>query len=452
MTALGGSFLDSRRVSVQPGSGVVARHPGLLLVMPAITDRAAAAADRLLEICEQAAGEAPGRRLARRVAGLLAETDPDDVPHVAVLADGLGGLVAILCGDIDLTVAGPRPLDLSGADAVSWVERVLPADVDELTVKATGASGPDPAAPARLDLQLGTVPGGGVTLRRRQAAALTSAPQPATPPLPEVDVPVTGRHQVAGPAGSAPTKGAPATPIGEPVAGPAGTETPLPEPAVAEPADTGEESADAEPGAASAGVGPGDVVLVALTGGPDPDEAPRDPLPLTVDEPKQPPSDGPVAVVRGIVCSRGHFNNPDAAYCSVCGISMVQRTHEYIAAPRPPLGVIVFDDGVTFTLTGDYVLGRSPAGDEAVLTGRARPLVVEDAEDTVSRVHAEIHLEQWLVYISDRGSANGTYLAIDGSSWESIPPETPTALPPGTRVRLGQRMFVFDAHQLRGAP
>src|SRR5664279_4299808 len=56
MTALGGSFLDSRRVSVQPGSGVVARHPGLLLVMPAITDRAAAAADRLLADLEQPIG------------------------------------------------------------------------------------------------------------------------------------------------------------------------------------------------------------------------------------------------------------------------------------------------------------------------------------------------------------------------------------------------------------
>ena len=37
--------------------------------------------------------------------------------------------------------------------------------------------------------------------------------------------------------------------------------------------------------------------------------------------------------------------------------------------PRPPLGVLVFDDGTRVTLDGDYVLGREPVLDFDVMAG-----------------------------------------------------------------------------------
>ena len=54
---------------------------------------------------------------------------------------------------------------------------------------------------------------------------------------------------------------------------------------------------------------------------------------------------------------------------------MVQRTFNLVSGRRPPLGVVVFDDGATFNLDGGYVLGREPGHDEAVRSGRLRPLV-----------------------------------------------------------------------------
>ena len=62
----------------------------------------------------------------------------------------------------------------------------------------------------------------------------------------------------------------------------------------------------------------------------------------------------------------------------------------------------MFDDGSTFGLDDDYVVGREPEIDVAVAEGSARPLVLDDPGDTVSRVHAEIRLLDWDVKLIDR--------------------------------------------------
>jgi hypothetical protein len=181
---------------------------------------------------------------------------------------------------------------------------------------------------------------------------------------------------------------------------------------------------------------------------PEPDQVEvREPLPVAGEAPHvhEEPS-GPK--VRGVICSRGHFNDPAAPFCGVCGISMVQRTLNLVEGPRPPLGVIVFDDGTTFTLDSDYVLGREPENDPSVMAGTARPLIMADPDRTVSRVHAGLVLDGWNVKAVDRGSANGTFIAAAGDdNWVALLPNKPTAIKPGTRVRVGQRVFLFDSHQ-----
>jgi hypothetical protein len=186
-------------------------------------------------------------------------------------------------------------------------------------------------------------------------------------------------------------------------------------------------------------------VAVALTG-PEAEDL-RAPLPIAGQSSRvhEEPA-GPK--VRGVICSRGHFNDPAAPFCSVCGISMVQRTLNLVEGPRPPLGVIFFDDGTTFTLDSDYVLGREPEHDPAVVSGSARPLAMEDPDRTVSRVHAALIIDGWNVKAVDRGSANGTFIAGPGEDdWVPLIPNRPAAIKPGTRVRLGQRVFLFDSHQ-----
>jgi pSer/pThr/pTyr-binding forkhead associated (FHA) protein len=116
------------------------------------------------------------------------------------------------------------------------------------------------------------------------------------------------------------------------------------------------------------------------------------------------------------------------------------------AGPRPPLGLLVFDDGATCTVDAGYVVGRAPEVDPRVHAEELRGLVVEDRGGTVSRVHAEVRIRDGDVLLVDLGSRNGTFVVRPGDVvWERAPARAPLRLEPGTRVRLGhQRSFVFE--------
>jgi pSer/pThr/pTyr-binding forkhead associated (FHA) protein len=104
----------------------------------------------------------------------------------------------------------------------------------------------------------------------------------------------------------------------------------------------------------------------------------------------------------------------------------------------------VLDDGTRFPLDGDYVLGREPTFDSDVLEGRSRPLRINDANGTVSRLHLRISLVGWQVEVSDLGSANGSVLqSADGE--RRLPPHVPTMIGPGARIGIGHRSMRYVA-------
>jgi hypothetical protein len=182
---------------------------------------------------------------------------------------------------------------------------------------------------------------------------------------------------------------------------------------------------------------------VLLIGPAAPDVLNTEPLPPA----GAPTPGGDAAVVEGILCKNDHFNDPNAPYCAVCGISMVQATHIPRPGPRPPLGVLVLDDGATFRLDAGYVVGREPERDPDVATGRSRALRIADPEGVVSRVHARIDLNGWDVHVVDLGSANGTHVSSGDQPWTRIPPRTPVKITPGTRVLFGRRGFRYESHR-----
>jgi pSer/pThr/pTyr-binding forkhead associated (FHA) protein len=120
-----------------------------------------------------------------------------------------------------------------------------------------------------------------------------------------------------------------------------------------------------------------------------------------------------------------------------------------VTGSRPPLGIIIVDDGRVFTLTDDMVVGREPLQAPEVRTGVARPLVLRDGEQSTSRVHAHVRLSGWEVEVVDRGSANGTFISRSGSRgpWLPVPTGVATALAPGDRLRLGKRELLFDRYR-----
>jgi hypothetical protein len=478
--------LDRFRVVVEAGrgqeTGVVVRLPGVLIVARVGRPRTADTARRLLDLCAEVAAEpgdtaSTGRRLVRRVAGLLAAADPEDVPDFALLTAIGERIAALVHGAMDVAAGGSSPITLSGVESATWVDRLLPDGITHLHIAPSdlsdgagqpGGEGAEVTGTGLgfpLDLRVGAVPGVGASLLPARDAPLPtprsaagdllsnygSPREPATAaeriPLPADRIPE--QQSVAPPplaplltkeeqahraqSGSEPTQAAdfdelefdeydedPPTELARPLGGAANHD---------EARAHGELTEDDDSEALTQL--PGQTFTVS-------DLIEDD------DAPTMLPDNGQ-AQVEGVLCPNGHFNHPQAPYCADCGASLSAQEGQSVWRPRPSIGVLVFDDGQTIPLDIDLVIGRQPDRDDAVRAGKARPLAVEDGESAVSRVHAVITLSGWDAVITDRGSANGTYIAPpEATVWTPLEPNQPAPLVSGTRVQVGKRTFVFN--------
>jgi len=168
------------------------------------------------------------------------------------------------------------------------------------------------------------------------------------------------------------------------------------------------------------------------------DDTPVDDLGAAADAP----------IVLGVYCKNGHFGDPNARSCVVCGVSRGRRGPAPQPGPRPPLGALVLDDGSALELSADCVIGREPTLDPSVVAGDAHPLAIVDA--AVSRVHARVRLDGWQVLLIDLGSVNGTRIRPPGKrSEQPLEPNVPVPLQSGTRVLVGTQGFQYEAHRGR---
>jgi FHA domain len=557
--------------------GVVVRCPGVVLAARITRPGTEAMVARLVALCDEIAhagppSEASGRRLVRRVAGLLASVEAEEVPDFGLLVSAGERIAAFVHGATDVVAsvsadssvpsgadrsASGRHMRLSGAESATWLDRLLPAGVDRVEIGQTGSLPAGEAAypdlPFALDLRFGVVAGAGVTLvvggtfggAAGASAAVGGADMPAGRPMaasgaPRESIPPE-RPGDARPDGYPPAEyasreyppddyqpgdypppreypsGEYPPPRGEYPSGeypPPRDYPPSRYPATEDgPPDVGGHG----PRSGQAGAGPNGAGAPGRPGqggprsnGPRQDGAPptpwpaeRRPGPVPAPPPGPPPpdwrsqpgpdlgadSDGPTELggdgyldpvtelgaampgeerypddgrfndedaqtelggggegrVQGLLCPQGHFNNPASPYCPQCNAPLSHQRGQLVWRPRPPLGVLLFDDGSQVPLDTDIVIGRQPDRDDAVRAGRARPLLVEDGESAVSRVHADIHLDGWEARITDHGSANGTYIAgPEAESWTPLEPHQPTLLTPGTQVQLGKRTFSYQ--------
>jgi len=177
----------------------------------------------------------------------------------------------------------------------------------------------------------------------------------------------------------------------------------------------------------------------------------RAPLPGVRDRPAGTSSYSSEApIIQGVYCKNGHFDDPEALFCAVCGISMNQQTLINRPGTRPPLGVLLLDDGSVFQLDRDYIVGREPGLDATVASGRSRPLRIADDSGIVSRVHAKVALDGWRVLVTDLGSANGTKVRLPKNGGEQLlQPHQPFILTTGSQVDLGGRGFRYESHRGR---
>lgn len=399
-----------------------------------------APSDLLTEIAAAVSERPAGRLIARRLAALLTGDAADTVPPFGLVADLDDGVLVFLSGAVEAVATGSDGARtvLSGKSAATWVDRVFAADTRSVLVAPVVADVPTDAPP--FALVAGVVPGGwfrrgGVTVSRdgdapTESPSVGTRANPADTGVDTAEMVVELSHVPAAlvlpppPAGAGPASDAPAVSPGPP-------SSPSDD-------DTGSRGGT-DP------VEPFESFVVV------PDRSTiREPLPVVT----EPESDLPTTandettgqVVEGILCSRQHFNSPNAQYCSICGISMVHQTHNLVSRGRPPLGYLVFDDGSTFTLDGQYVLGREPEIDPQIGTGASRPIVLDDPQMSVSRVHAEVRLVGWDVQLVDRGSTNGTHIWNDAdSAWQRLEADEPQIVRPGVRGAVGQRTFIYES-------
>ena len=162
-------------------------------------------------------------------------------------------------------------------------------------------------------------------------------------------------------------------------------------------------------------------------------------------EPPAPALDQRPRVI-GVICPNGHFTDPSVPVCGVCGYGLDERTAVKQEGPRPPLGVLRLDDGSTFRLDLDYVVGREPQGDPEVASGTVRPLRVIDSDGIVSRRHLRIMLVGWNVQAMDLGSANGTTVQFPEETERiTLQPNRPLLLRPGAQISMGRRWLRFES-------
>lgn len=482
----GGVPFDRVPGEVLPGDHLVIRVPGIAAVIRTgdltgadpgaaatpLSGAALSTATELLELLRAVAdehGAAPGRPLAHRLTRWVVGTP--GVPGFGTVAATDDGIAVFLHGDISLvefpttgasgsvsaTGRSVTPavdlVHLSGRTAAFTVDRLLPWPAGAIALSANDDPVRPPASPfAALGfggLVNGLVPGDGIVL---DPAAVPDGhrDQPDGPagrhaaPAPPIAAPAVTPVPRAGDAEAAAVLPVAATPVSPPA-----TSTPLPPPRLSARIDTSHDDVAPRrplPVAGMPATPPADPAR--------PDErADRGPGKPAVPPGKSAKSGPPVpahAIVKGFRCSRGHLNDPRVSFCSVCGIRMDQVTGILVDGRRPPLGLLVLDIGATFVLDDDYVLGRNPESDPEVLAGRLRPIRLDDDSGTLSRVHAEIRLQNWDVVLVDRGSANGSYVAAAGQAgWTRLAPRQPVVLTPGLTVRVGRRTFTFESSAAR---